>query len=215
VRTEVIRVDAGAPDPAAIERAAELVERGGIVAFPTETVYGIGCLAAFEQSVARIYALKGRPPDRPLPVCLAEPGDIFRHAASVSDEARRLIARYLPGPLTVVLADRAGATTGFRVSPHPVLRALLKRLGAPLVGTSANPSGAPSPTTPDEVLAAFEGRIEAVLDAGTARLGIDSSVIDCTTSPPTLLREGALSARELGAVLGVELQRPRPSPQNG
>lgn len=213
MKTKVIRVDARAPDLAAVERAAGLVERGGIVAFPTETVYGIGCLPALEQSVARIYALKGRPADRPLPVCLAGPGEIVRHALDVSDEARRLIERFLPGPLTLVLAGRAGTTTGYRVSPHPVLRALLERLGAPIVGTSANPSGAPSPTTAAEVLDAFDGRIEVVLDAGPAELGVDSTVVDCTTSPPTLLRAGALDARELEAALGVELRRP-PAPSS-
>jgi L-threonylcarbamoyladenylate synthase len=205
VRTEIIAVDPAKPDPAVLARAAERLEAGAIVAFPTETVYGLGCLSEHAESVARIYALKNRPADRPLAVYLAEPGDIVRHVGRISAEASRLVERYLPGPLTIVLEGASGSKTGFRVSPNRVLVELIRALGRPLVGTSANPSGAPSPTRPAEVLEAFEGRIEVLLDAGETELGTDSTVIDCTTSPPALIREGAIPAAEIAAALGVTL----------
>jgi L-threonylcarbamoyladenylate synthase len=209
VETEVFLVEPARPDPAAIARAAKLVERGGVVAFPTETVYGLGCLPEHEDAVARIYALKGRPAERRLALYVADPDEIAHHAARISDEARRLIERFLPGPLTIVLDGAAGQKTGFRVSPHRVLTALIEAVGRPLVGTSANPSGGPSPKTAAEVLDAFRGRIEAVLDAGPTELGTDSTVVDATASPPVILREGAIAAAEVAAVLGVPVESVR------
>jgi L-threonylcarbamoyladenylate synthase len=216
VQTDIIPVDPATPDPAALARAAQYLNAGAVVAFPTETVYGLGCLPEHEESVARIYAIKNRPRDWPLAVYLADAGELVRRAGSVSAEARRLIAHYLPGPLTIVLEEASGSKTGFRVSPDPVLTGLLRAVGRPLVGTSANPSGAPSPTKPDEVLEAFDGRIELILDAGTTRLGTDSTVIDCTVSPPSLIREGAIPATEIASVLGVTLGMGRePPPHRG
>jgi L-threonylcarbamoyladenylate synthase len=198
VRTEVLLVEPARPDPAAIARAAELLARGAVVAFPTETVYGLGCLPEHAEAVARIYALKGRPAERRLALYVAAPDDIARHAARISDEARRLIERFL-----------AGETVGFRVSPHRVVTALIETVGRPLVGTSANLSGAASPTRAAEVLDAFRGRIEAVLDAGPTELGTDSTVIDAAASPPVILREGAVAAAEIAEALGMPLERVR------
>ena len=214
MQTEIIAVDPAKPDAAAVARAAERLRAGAIVAFPTETVYGLGCLAEHDESVARIYALKNRPPDRPLGVYLAEPGEIVRRVGRVSAEARRLIERYLPGPLTIVLEEASGSKTGFRVSPNRVLVELIKAVGRPLVGTSANPSGAPSPTRPADVLEAFQGKIDIVLDAGPTELGTDSTVIDCTTSPPAIIREGAIPAAEIASVLGITLDTDRKPPPN-
>jgi L-threonylcarbamoyladenylate synthase len=213
VKTLVLRVDPAKPPAERLAQAAALVERGGIVAFPTETVYGIGCLPGFAESVERIYALKGRGFDKPLGVYLAEPGAIAQHVGRLPDAARRLIERYLPGPLTIVLDGPSGDKVGFRVSPDPTLIGLLRTLGDPLaptsgllVGTSANLSGRPSPRDALEVLEAFDGRIEVVLDAGRTPIGTDSTVLDCTTSPPTLLREGAIAADEIAALLGAPLR---------
>jgi len=207
VKTLVLRVDPAKPPAELLAQAAALVERGGIVAFPTETVYGIGCLPEFPATVERIYALKGRGFDKPLAVYLAEPGAIAEHVARVPDAAHRLIDRYLPGPLTVILEGPSGDKIGFRVSPDPTLTGLLHVLGKPLVGTSANLSGRSSSRDAQEVLGAFDGRIEVVLDAGRTLVGTDSTVVDCTTSPPTLVREGAVAADEIAALLSARLRR--------
>ncbi len=212
METEIIPVEPAKPDPAALARAAERLKQGAIVAFPTETVYGLGCLPEHAEAVARIYAIKNRPPDRPLALYLAEPRDILSHTTRVSPEARRLIKRYLPGPLTIILEGESGSKTGFRVSPNRVVAELLKAVGRPLVGTSANTSGSPSPTTAGAVLRTFQGRIEVILDAGKTELGTDSTVIDCAGSSPTLIREGAIPAAEIAAVLGVSLQTVRELP---
>lgn len=217
METEIIPADPDRPDPSTIAHAAELLERGAVVAFPTETVYGLGCLPEHGEAVARIYTIKDRPPDRPLALYLASPSEIARHAGRIPAEAYRLIERFLPGPLTVILEGQHGSKTGFRVSPHRVLTALIEAVGRPLVGTSANLSGSPSPTTAAEVVAAFSGRIEAVLDAGKTELGTDSTVIDCTSSPPVIVRKGVITAAEIASVLGVPIERvrqrsgPRPS----
>ncbi len=217
MNTEVISVDPARPDPGALAHAAGLLHDGAVAAFPTETVYGLGCLSGHSEPAARIYALKGRVSTKPLAVYLAEPDDIFQHAALVPSGARRLIEQFLPGPLTIILRDEAGTKTGFRVSPSPVLRGLIEAVGKPLVGTSANVSGAPSPTTAAGVLHAFEGRIELVLDAGQTELGVDSTVIDCTGPLPAILREGALSAAGIAEVLGLPVEhvwnRPTPPAQ--
>lgn len=207
METLVLLVDPARPEPELLAQAAKLVEQGGIVAFPTETVYGIGCLPGFTGSVDRIYALKGREFDKPLGVYLAEPGAIARHARHVPEAAGRLIERYLPGPVTVILDGPSGGKVGFRVSPNPTLIGLLRALGKPLVGTSANLSGRPSSRDAPEVLEAFDGRIEVVLDAGRTLAGADSTVIDCTTSPPTLLRAGAIPADRIATLLGAPLRR--------
>jgi len=215
VQTEIIALDPARPDPASLARVARRLETGALVAFPTETVYGLGCLPEHEQSVARIYALKERPADRPLAFYLAGTRDLLARPTRPSPEAACLIERFLPGPLTVLLEDKTGATAGFRISPNRVLTALIAAVGRPLVGTSANLSGAPSPTTAGQVLDAFRGRIEVVLDAGPTELGTDSTVIDCTTSPPVIVREGAIAAAEIAAALGVPvasvLKRPGPA----
>lgn len=211
METEIIAVNPVRPDPAVLVRTAERLKAGAVVAFPSETVYGLGCLPEHAESVARIYAIKNRRLDQPLAFYLAEPAELFRYGTDVSDEARRLIERYLPGPLTVILKDAAGAKVGFRVSSSRILTELLGALGRPLVGTSANLSGHTSPTTAAEVLRDFQGRIEIVLDAGKTPLGTDSTVVDCTTSPPTLRRVGAIPADEISAVLEGIRKPPRPA----
>ena len=214
MQTEIIALDPARPDPAALARVARRLEAGAVVAFPTETVYGLGCLPEHEESVTRIYAIKDRPADRPLALYLADPRDLLVWPARISPEAGRLIERFLPGPLTVLLEDKTGATAGFRVSSNRVLTQLIKAVGHPLVGTSANLSGGSSPTTAGEVLEAFRGRIEVVLDAGPTELGTDSTVIDCAASPPVIVREGAIAAAEIASALGVPvdsvLKRPGP-----
>lgn len=180
--TEVVQADA-----AGIARAARILESGGLVAVPTETVYGLAARADDAAAVARIYAAKGRPGFNPLIVHVngAEQAGQF---AVLSDEARSLMARYWPGPLTLVLPCRADAglapavraglpTVALRAPAHPVMRALLSRIDFPLAAPSANRSGFISPTTPDHVLASLDGRIDLVLDGGACEAGLESTII--------------------------------------
>ncbi len=216
MRTEVVAVDARAPQPERIARAAAVLRGGGLVAFPTETVYGLGALALDAAAVGRIFAAKGRPAGNPLIVHIADISEIDRVAAAWPDAAERLARRFWPGPLTLVVPRGAavpdattagGPTVAVRVPAHPVALALLRAVGAPLAAPSANRSSELSPTRAEHVLRGLDGRIDLVLDAGPTPGGVESTVVDVTTSPPRLLRPGLIGPAELEAVVGP-LARP-------
>jgi L-threonylcarbamoyladenylate synthase len=205
---------------AAVAEAAERLAAGELVAFPTETVYGLGARADDETAVARIFAAKGRPSDHPLIVHLAsaEHAEVF--AASLSADARRLMAAFWPGPLTLILPRRPGVATaaaggqgsiGLRVPSHPVALALLhasaQRGVAGVAGPSANRFGRVSPTTAAHVAQEF-GPDLCVLDGGICEVGIESAIVDCTRPQPALLRPGQLSRDQIQAVLGAPLAAP-------
>jgi len=192
--------------PEAIERAVSVLRRGGLVAFPTDTVYGVGAIAFNPQAVARIYEVKGRPRSKAIPLLLTDAADLPLVAESIPPLAERLAERFWPGPLTLVLHKRAivpdvvtagGDTVAVRVPDHPVARALIAALGTPLAATSANRSGEPSPVTAEEVLAQLGGRIDLILDGGHCPGGVPSTVLDLTVSPPAVLRPGPVSAQEI------------------
>jgi L-threonylcarbamoyladenylate synthase len=198
-------------DEAAIRRAAEMIRAGGLVAFPTETVYGLGADALSGSAVARIFEAKERPRGNPLIVHLAGAADLENVAARVPPQARAAAARFWPGPLTLVLprADRVPLiTTGgldtvaARVPSHPVALALINASDRPIAAPSANRSGRPSPTRAQHVLADLDGRIELILDGGPTPVGVESTVLDMTTEPPTLLRPGGVTLEQLKDCLG-------------
>ena len=198
--TRVIRVDAAAPDGAALGEAAAVLKNGGVVAFPTETFYGLGAAALDRRAVRRIFELKGRPETKPLLVLVDSIG-MAGTVAEVGDRARALAARHWPGALTLVLRARphvpeevtAGTgTIGVRVSPHRVAQGLVRALGGPVTAPSANPSGLEPPTTAAGVLAHFEGTVEMVLDGGPTPGGEPSTVLDLTVEPPRVLRQGVI-----------------------
>jgi L-threonylcarbamoyladenylate synthase len=195
-------------DPAGIARAAELLRAGGLVAIPTETVYGLAVRADDAAAVAALFAAKGRPADNPLIVHVADVDAVTAVAADVTPLARALLARFTPGPLTVVLPardDLPRATTGgldtvaVRIPDHPVAGRLLAACGLPLAAPSANRSGRPSPTTAAHVLADLDGRIDAVIDGGPTRIGLESTVVDARGDVPVVLREGAVTREDLAA----------------
>ena len=199
-------------DRTGIRRAAEVIRAGGLVAFPTETVYGLGADALSDRAVARIFEAKGRPRGNPLIVHLASAGALESVAAHVPSPARDVAARFWPGPLTLVL-PRAGTvpliTTGgletvaVRVPSHAVARALIEAGGRPIAAPSANRSGRPSPTRAEHAREDLEGRIELILDGGPTPIGVESTVLDMTTQPPTLLRPGGVTLEALRACLGA------------
>ncbi len=207
-------------EAAAVRRAAALLAAGELVAFATETVYGLGARADDETAVARIFAAKGRPPDHPLIVHLADTAAVATFAASVPPSARRLMAAFWPGPLTLILPRRADVAAaaaggqdsiGLRLPSHPVAQALLHEaalLGvAGVAAPSANRFGRVSPTRAEHVRDEF-GDALTVLDGGPCAVGIESAIVDCTRPEPALLRPGQLGREAIEAVLGQPLAAP-------
>ena len=198
--TRVLAVDPAAPSAAVLAEAAAALEAGGVVAFPTETFYGLGVAALDAAAVRRLFALKGRPGSRPILVLVDDPRRIEAFA-TLTATARELIGRHWPGALTLVLPARAvvppaltadTGTIGVRQPGHAVARALAAALAGPITAPSANRSGEAPPTTAAEVLRVFDGRIDVVLDAGPTPGGLPSTVLDLTVDPPRVLREGAV-----------------------
>jgi L-threonylcarbamoyladenylate synthase len=192
------------------ETAASFVRNGLVVAFPTETVYGLGADAFDADAVARIFAAKGRPADNPLIVHVASASEIDLVASEVPGTARRFVAAFMPGPLTLVLAKRAVvpdvvsaglATVGVRVPSHPTARRFLAACGRPVAAPSANRSGRPSPTRAADVLADLDGRIACLLEGDATEVGLESTVVDCTGRDPVVLRAGAVTLEDLGRVV--------------
>ena len=194
----------------AIAQAAALLRSGDLVIFPTDTVYGVGALITHPQAVARLYRVKDRPGEKAIPLLIADPEDLGQAVTKVTPAARRLIARFWPGGLTLVLPKRPevpaevspGPTVAVRLPDHAGTRALIRAAGAPLAATSANRSGQPSPRTAQEALAQLGGRVPLILDGGPCPGGVPSTVVDCTVDPPRLLREGAIPASEIRRELG-------------
>lgn len=212
------------PDSAGLASAAAIIRAGGLVAFPTETVYGLGGDALRDEPVAHIFAAKGRPAEDPLIVHLASADELPRVATAVPPLAAELAATFWPGPLTLVLprgpavpaAVSAGRdTVAVRVPAHPLARALIGAAGTPLAAPSANRFGHTSPTSAGHVLADLAGRIDAVLDGGPTPIGLESTVLDLTAEVPTLLRPGGVSLEDLTALLGEVRVGGRAAPSGG
>ncbi len=198
--------------PAEIDRAAALLGAGRLVAFPTETVYGLGADASDDEAVAAIFEAKGRPQFNPLIIHVLRASDAER-VARVDDRAALLMQRFWPGPLSLVLRRAPGSavsllasagldTLALRAPAHPVAQELLRASGVPIAAPSANRSGRVSPTTADHVESELGGRIAAILDGGPCRIGIESTVLDLTAKRPVLLRPGGVALEELAAILG-------------
>ncbi len=217
MQTRVFEVSPDAPDAHSIQQAAEILRRGGLVAFPTETVYGLGANALDAQAVARIYEAKGRASNNPLIVHVGDVDAAQELVDAWPDTAQRLAERFWPGPLTLVLPRNSripdivtggGNTVGVRVPAHPVALALLRASGLPIAAPSANRSLQLSPTRAAHVLSGLDGRIDALLDGGPTRGGLESTVLNLTTKRPTLLRPGLVSPAEIEAVVGPIHRRP-------
>ena len=204
--TRVVTVDPERPDPDAIGEAAAVIRRGGLVAFPTETVYGLGANALDAAAVRRIFEAKGRPSTDPLIVHIAHVGQLGRVASSVPPAARNLALAFWAGPLTLILPKNpaipdevtAGlASVAVRVPAHRVARALLEMAGVPVAAPSANRFSRPSPTRAAHVIDDLGGRIDLVLDGGPTPIGVESTIVDCTVTPPVLRRPGGITREQL------------------
>lgn len=212
--TEIIRADAAAVSDDRLRAAAEALAAGEIVAFPTETVYGLGANAHIDASVHRIFALKGRPQDNPLIVHLPDRDGLSELVCDIPDAFDRLYRAFCPGPLTFVLPKKetvsdivsAGLdTVAVRFPSQPVANRLLRLAGVPVVAPSANLSGRPSPTRAWHVLEDFEGRIPYVIDGGDTEVGVESTVLDLTSAHLRILRPGIITAADILARTGLEI----------
>lgn len=210
MHTRVIRVDPHDPDSAAIAEAAATLTRGGLVAFPTETVYGLGANALSEAAVGGIYRAKGRPPTDPMIVHIAHVDQLPGIADEVPPIVADLARRFWPGPLTLILPKRASVpdvvsaglpTIGVRIPSHTVSRRLLSQLALPVAAPSANRFSHPSPTTAEHVLHDLDGLIDLVIDGGPTSIGIESTILDLTVSPPLVRRPGRASLDDIREIL--------------
>lgn len=199
-----------AREEASIEEAAQTLRRGGLVAFPTDTVYGVGAHGFMPQAVERLYTAKRRPREKPIALLLAASEEVRQVARDVPTLAWALAERFWPGGLTLVLPRSSavpdavcagGDTVAVRVPDHPVALALIRAMGAPMAASSANLSGQPDPVTAEEVRKALGEALDLILDGGRCPGGIPSTILDLTREPPRLLRLGAISVEELRAVL--------------
>ena len=192
------------------ERAAEILRSGGLVALPTETVYGLGANGLDEKAVKRIFEVKGRPQDNPLILHVAAAEDLTKWCRDIPEEAWTLTERFWPGPLTLVLYRREAVplrvtagldTVAMRCPDHPLTREVLRQAGVPVAAPSANLSGKPSTTTAEHCIHDLWGKVEAILDGGPCRVGVESTILDLSVYPPKVLRPGGVTLEQLRLVL--------------
>lgn len=198
--------------PDEVEAAAKLLKQGELVAFPTETVYGLGADATNEQAASNVYAAKGRPSDNPLIVTVSSIQMVEQYAQPLSDQVKQLMAKFWPGSLTFVLPLKPGslsktvtgglATAAFRMPKNQVTLKLIATAGIPIVGPSANTSGKPSPTLAKHVYHDLNGKIAGIVDDGPTQVGVESTILDMSTGTPTILRPGAVTVAEIEQVIG-------------
>ena len=208
MKTLLLRPDT---DPQATQTAADILRRGGLVGIPTETVYGLGANALDGEAVRHIFEAKGRPQDNPLIIHVPDASWLERYCHDVPPQAYLLAERFWPGPLTMILPCRdivpaqttAGLpTVGVRCPNHPATLRIIAAAGVPIAAPSGNTSGRPSPTTAQHMLEDMDGKIDAIVDGGSCAVGVESTIIDLTVTPPRLLRPGGLPLESLRAVLG-------------
>lgn len=210
--TQVLKINPDAPEPDVVAHAAEVLRAGGLVAYPTETVYGLAASAFVVDTIARVYDVKQRPYNQALPVQIADKADIPTLARDVPRDVWPLLEEYFPGPLTLVffrlptvsLTVTGGQNTiGLRMPDHPIPLSVIKAFGAPVVCPSANLTGRRSPMSAQDVLDDLDGAIDLVLDGGPTDDRVASTVLDVTTRPARLLREGKISRAELEQFLAI------------
>jgi L-threonylcarbamoyladenylate synthase len=209
--TRIIQFSSEHPNPDGIKDAVAILRAGGLVAFPTETVYGLGADALKASAVQKVFEAKGRPPDNPLIVHVASLEIACHFTKEISNEGLKLAKHFWPGPLTLVVERKVSVpdivtaglnTVAVRIPNHPATLELLKYFKSGIVGPSANISGRPSPTTAEHVYHDLNGKVDVILDAGPTIIGLESTVIDVTISPPVILRIGGLSREDIEKEIG-------------
>lgn len=195
--TTVVKVDPGNPDGAIIERAARIVRQGGLVAFPTETVYGIAADLSNKKAIDRLYRIKNRPDGKPFTVHIAGVSMIRSMGCSLPRKVKRAIDKLWPGPLTAIVKSTDGRKIGFRMPANEVALRLIDSAKVPVVAPSANISGNRPPQDAEGVLRELDGKVDLLLDAGSTEVGIESTVVDFTVDPPIIVRQGAITRASL------------------
>ena len=210
--TKLLKINPITPEPDILAQAGDILRMGGLVAYPTETVYGLAASAFVVDSIARVFDAKGRPYGQPLPVQIADIAEVETLARNVPPAAKKLLDDFFPGPLTLVFwrqptvsltVTGGGNTVGLRMPDHPVALGVLRAFGAPLVCPSANLTGRRAPMSASDVLEDLDGQIDLVLDGGPTTDRTPSTVLDVTTQPARLIREGKISRVELEAYLEI------------
>ncbi|MDV6379171.1 L-threonylcarbamoyladenylate synthase [Sporosarcina sp. GW1-11] len=206
-------VDNPVDKDAVYAQAVDILRSGGVVAFPTETVYGLGAIATDEKAVQRIFEAKGRPADNPLIVHIGRKEDVAQYVAEIPEVANTLMEAFWPGPLTLVMEKKPGViaetvtagmhTVAIRMPDHPVALQLLQKLELPLAAPSANRSGKPSPTEAAHVYHDLMGRVPLIIDGGATGIGVESTVLDITVTPPVILRPGGIVKEQLEELIGT------------
>lgn len=210
--TEVLQINPSAPEPDILAYAGDILRRGGLVAYPTETVYGLAAGAFDDTAITRVFHAKGRPHGQPLPVQIASAGEVETLAQDVSPAARKLITDFFPGPLTLIfrrqpivslIVTGGGETVGLRMPDHPVALGVLRAFGAPVVCPSANLTGRRASMSAADVLEDLDDKIDLVLDGGPTDDRTPSTVLDVSLQPARLVREGKISRAQLEAYLEI------------
>ena len=200
ISTRIVKVDPLVNNDDYLEAAAQIIKRGGLVIIPTETVYGIAANMLNIKAVERLYKIKQRPPDKHFSLHISQENKIEEFAANIPVCAYKLIDRFWPGPLTLVLKAKGTGTVGLRMPDNEIARRIIENAGVPVICPSANISGSPAPISFQAAIKDLDGLVDFAIDAGSTKLGLESSVIDLTVEPPEILREGAIKKEEIERV---------------
>lgn len=216
MKTECLIVDKNVNNENIYAQVVDSLNRGEVVAFPTETVYGLGAIATNDAAVKKIFEAKGRPSDNPLIIHIGDASEVAIYIEEIPQNAVKCMEAFWPGPLTIVMKAKPGVlapsvtagldTVGIRMPNHPVALTLLRKLGKPLAAPSANRSGKPSPTEASHVVEDLDGLIPYVLDGGATGIGVESTVLDMTLTPPVILRPGGVTKEMLESIIGTVIQ---------
>ncbi len=211
---KILGVDVDHPEKEKIEEAAKIIKDGGLVAFPTETVYGLGADALNKEAVKKVFEVKGRPHSKPLSILIGRKEELIKYVQKIPKAAEALIEKFWPGPLTLIFEASSlipdvikgkDNSIGMRMPDCRIALEIVEASGVPLVCPSANLSGRPAPIKAEEVIKDLGEKIDLILDGGEAKIGVESTVLDLTTSPPTMVREGALKREGIEEVIGKTL----------
>ncbi len=201
MKVSVIKIDPANPDKRKIAFAAKIIREGGLVVFPTETVYGVAANLLDGKAVARLYKIKARPAGKPFTVHISDLKIIRDMGCAITGTAEKLMTEFWPGPFTVILRSHKGEKIGFRMPANKVALELIRASGVPVVASSANLSGRPAPVTAEDAMAGLEGKIDIVIDGGRTKIGLESTVVDLTVDPFKVLRAGAIKEAELAKAI--------------
>ena len=205
ISTEIIKIDPQNPQMQKIQRAASVLKKGGLVIFPTETVYGIGANMLNLDTLKRLYEIKNRPLDKPFSIHISRIDQIEDYACEIPSVAWRLIDKFWPGPLTVVLKSKSGSTVGLRMPDNEIALRLISEAAVPIVAPSANLSGNSAPVDFQAAIKDFQGLVELGIDGGKTEFGMESTIVDLSTHPPKIIREGVIKNEDIQQILNKKV----------